>query len=273
MIVSYAYSPRGYAIQERSITIKRLAGNARFPLERVREARPATADDLRGSIRLWGNGGVFGYYGLFRTSKLGKCTWYLANRSHAVVVISDEKTVLFSPDDVDDFLAAIRAAAPIAEIPEGGPGRTVQSHGGRFWTGKWIGPVVAAVALGVVAFSLLYSPGPPAYTLTPDSLTIHDRLYPVTVSAAAVNIEDIRMVDIGTDTDWRPTERTNGFANSHYQAGWFRVAKGQKVRMYRADSTRLVLLPPKGDGAPVLLEVKEPERFVEAVRREWSGRS
>jgi hypothetical protein len=105
--------------------------------------------------------------------------------------------------------------------------------------------------------------------LTPEALTIYDRFYPVTLNAAAVDVEHIRIVDFGVDTDWRPTARTNGFANSHYRSGWYRVANGQKVRMYRADSRRLVLLPPKDDGAPVLLEVSQPERFVEQVRQQW----
>jgi hypothetical protein len=40
-----------------------------------------------------------------------------------------------------------------------------------------------------------------------------------------------------------------------------------------ADSKRLVLLPPRGDGAAVLLETKEPEKFVDEVRQKWSNRS
>jgi hypothetical protein len=40
--------------------------------------------------------------------------------------------------------------------------------------------------------------------------------------------------------------------------------------MYRAGGSRLVLLPPKGDGAAVLLETGEPEKFVAELRREWS---
>jgi hypothetical protein len=88
-----------------------------------------------------------------------------------------------------------------------------------------------------------------------------------------VDVERIRIVDFGVDADWRPTARTSGFANSHYQSGWFRVANGRKVRMYRAGGQRLVLLPPKGDGAALLLEVKEPEEFVGEVRREWANGS
>lgn len=274
VILSYAYSPRGYAILERSIAVQRLIGSVRIPLDGIREVRAAAADDFRGCIRLWGSGGMFGYYGLFRTSKLGKSTWYVTNRSHAVVVISDSKTALFSPDDRDGFIAAIRASAPVPQVTASAPYLdAMRSYGSGNVIGKLIGPAVGIVAIAFAALAMLYSPGPPSYTLTPEALTIHDRFYPVTVNAAAVDVEHIRIVDFGVDTDWRPTARTNGFANSHYRSGWFRVASGQKVRMYRTDSTRLVLLPPKGDGTAVLLETPAPEKFVADVRQKWSRRN
>ena len=89
--------------------IHRLAGPARFPLDDLREARPAAPGDFNGSIRLFGNGGLFGYYGLFRTAKLGKCTWYVTNRANSVVIVTGAKTAVFSPDDVPAFLSAISA--------------------------------------------------------------------------------------------------------------------------------------------------------------------
>jgi hypothetical protein len=260
--LAYAFSPRGYTVSEGAIVVRRLIGDVRFPLERVREARRADAGDLAGTIRLWGNGGMFGYYGLFRTSRLGRCWWYLTNRRNTVVVITEAKTALFSPDDVEGFLAAVRASAPTLVWPAGGPRRRSPA--------TWIGMGVVAVAVAAVAFGFLYAPGPPAYTLTPGALEIHDRFYPVTIGAAGVDVARIRIVDIATDTAWRPTARTNGFANSHYRSGWFRVANGQKVRLYRASGTRLVLLPPRGAGEPVLLEVDDPEMFVEDVRRTWA---
>jgi hypothetical protein len=113
IVVSYAYSPRGYVVADRSILVQRLAGQARIALDDVREVRPAAPDDFRRSIRLWASGGLFGYYGLFRTAKLGKSTWYVTNRKNSVVVITGAKTALFSPDDVDGFLNAIRAMAPV----------------------------------------------------------------------------------------------------------------------------------------------------------------
>jgi hypothetical protein len=126
------------------------------------------------------------------------------------------------------------------------------------------------VVLTIVALAFLYSPGPPSYTLTPNSLTINDRFYPVTLNAGSVDVEHIRVVDIRNDPEWRPTGRTNGFANSHYRSGWFRIANGQEARMYWATGSRLVLLPPKGTAVPVLMEASDPERFIEEVRQAWS---
>lgn len=262
VIGAYAWSPRGYTVSGGLIAVNRLIGTARVPLDGLREARAATKDDFRGCLRLFGNGGLFGYYGLFRTSKLGKSTWYVTNRGKAVVVITGEKTVLFSPDDVEGFIAAIGAPTP---------GLETQDAGSRI--GTLIGPAIGIAALAVVAFAFLYSPGPPSYTLTPESLTIHDRFYPVTLNRASVDVEHIRVIDLGVDTEWQPTERTNGFGNAHYASGWFRVASGKTIRMYRAGGARLVLLPPKGDGAAVLLETREPEKFLAEVREKWGSHS
>lgn len=266
VLLAYAYSPKRYVVSHRSVTVQRLAGNLVIPLDGAREARLATAVDFKGAIRLWGNGGLFGYYGLFRTSRLRKCSWYMTSRRNAVVVVTDQRTALFSPDDVQGFLAAIQANTRISAATQGNaPSDTAPGS----FTGILIGAAAASLVLAVVALSITYSPGLPSYTLTSASLTIHDRFYPVTVNAAAVDLDGVRVVDFAVDRDWRPVKRVNGFANSHYQSGWFEVASGQKIRMYRASGNRLVLLPPKRAGNAVLIEVEHPEEFVREIRRQW----
>ena len=260
VLMSLAWSTKGYAIVEGQIVIRRWIGDVRIPLESVREARAAGGGDLAGCIRLFGNGGLFGYYGLFQTTKLGRCNWYVTNRDRAVVLITDVKTLVVSPDDVEGFLGAIPRSAPDASW---------QAPTGSSNVGMWFGIGVAALVLAVVAFAFLYSPGPPRYTLTPQALTIHDRFYAVTLQAGAVDVEHIRVVDIAADPVWRPTARTNGFANSYYRSGQFRVAGGQIVRLYQASSARLVLLPPRGSGMPVLLETTDPQKLIADVRQAW----
>jgi hypothetical protein len=86
--------------------------------------------------------------------------------------------------------------------------------------------------------ALLYSPWPPPYTLTPDALTIHDRFYPYRGKL--------------------PIRSGSPAATRCGRTG--------------PDGKRLVLLPAKGNGAAVLLEVAQPEAFVNEVRREWLDR-
>ena len=119
LTLAYLYSPRSYEVSGRSILIKRLIGTVRIPLDNIRELRPGTADDFRKCFRLWANGGLFGYYGLFKTARLGKCTWYVTNRSHSVIVVTSEKTVVVSPSDVPGFLASVRSVVTVPETTEG----------------------------------------------------------------------------------------------------------------------------------------------------------
>ena len=167
IIVSYAYSPGGYTILNGRIAVKRLLGNVDVPLNYVREVRRAAADDFKGGIRLFGDGGLFGYYGLFQTSKLGKCTWYVTNRRNAVVVITGAKTYIFSPDDVDGFVAAVRpslvADSQSAEVSPGGRSSSFASQ-----LPKLIVAVIVAAGIAFGTFAVFYSPGLPSCTITPD---------------------------------------------------------------------------------------------------------
>lgn len=258
--LGYAFSPRGYFVSDDVIVVRRLIGSVRFPLADLREARRATPDDLRGCIRVFGSGGLFGYYGLFRTSALGTIPWYLTNRQN-MVLVRGLKTAMFSPDDVEGFLTAL--GKPTGDAPS--YQLSLQTSGMRLQIGLAV--LLGVVALGAVGFAVTYSPGPPAYTFDGNRLVIHDRFYPVTLNGADVDAANIRVVDIGAGSDWQPVARTNGFANAHYRSGWFRVRNGQKVRLYVESARGLVLLPPKGSGNAVLLEVSDPQSFVEAARR------
>ncbi len=268
LLAMFAYSARGYAVTEDVIVIRRWIGNIRIPLSAVREARPATTDDFRGSIRVWGSGGVFGYYGLFRTSRLGRCYWYLTDRQRSVVVRTAEKTYLVSPDNVAGFVAAVGAPAVLeARLPEG----QLKSGSGFGWV---LGMAIGGAVVALVALAFAYNPGPPGYTLTATRFTIHDRFYAVTLDTHAIDAAGVRVIDLASDPEWRPVRRTNGFANQHYQSGWFRLSNAKTVRLYRAGGTRLVLIPPKDPGGTfVLYQAADPDRFADELRRSLGAQS
>jgi hypothetical protein len=177
---------------------------------------------------------------------------------------------MLSPDDVNGFVAAIQEAAPIENAQQHEPdSRLMQSsHSGK-QRQKLSGVGIGILMIVPLMAFFLYSPGPPKYIITSEGLIIHDRFFPVTVKAADVDVEHIKVVDVGTDPHWRLTARTGGIGLLHYKVGWFRVAGGEKVRMYRTTSPRLVLFPPKGKAAPVLFEANQPETFIREVRQAW----
>lgn len=261
--LAFAYSPRGYVVSPDRVSVRRWIGPAFFPLRGVRQARPVAAGELRGTIRLWGSGGLFGYYGLFWSPGLGRSTWYVTNRKKMVLVAAEAKTAIFSPDDAGGFIRSLGSVAGVADVPLA---PVAPRRPGML---RWLPLALGAAALGLAALAFLYSPGPPELTLTRDRLEIHDRFYGVSLTRAEVDLAGVNVVDITPGSPWRPTARTNGFANSRYQSGWFRTANGRSVRLYRAGASRLVLIPLRTGGGAVLLQVAQPDEFVGRLRREW----
>lgn len=68
--LAYAFSPRSFEISDGAFRVKRLIGDVTFPLTSLRFVRDATPADFWGCVRLWGSGGLFGYYGLFWSKAL-----------------------------------------------------------------------------------------------------------------------------------------------------------------------------------------------------------
>jgi uncharacterized membrane protein YphA (DoxX/SURF4 family) len=266
LAAAFAWSPRGYSIADGFLSVHRLIGNLRIPLASIREVRIASPEELQGSLRIFGSGGLFGYYGNFRSPNLGKSTWFVTRYSHAVIVAASAGNFVLSPDDVDGFIAWTRPAgsAPPARFT---PAPSPAPHPGTAWIAAATITAVTALAIGI----LVYSPGLPEYTLTRGSLAIRDHFYPVTIGAKDIDLSQARVIDVASDPEWTPVARTKAFGNAHYHAGFFRVASGAEVRMYRGDSTKVVLLPSRNGDDPVLIETTEPARFLDELRRKWGS--
>jgi hypothetical protein len=224
-------------------------------------------------VRLWGSGGLFGYYGWFWSKALGKSRWYVTDRSKALVVADGHRIILVSPEDREGFIAAIGHADAGAPKQASGllPANSERASSGVMGAGI-VGATIGLASIGLVAAAMLYAPGRPPVDLTRDSLVIHSRLYGMTVPASSVDVANVRVVDLQLEPGWRPVSRTNGFGNPHYRAGNFRAANGRTVKLFTTGSERLVLLPPaREDGTPVLLDAADPDQFAARVRQEWSG--
>jgi len=58
-------------------------------------------------MRLFGSGGLFGYFGLFWNREFGTMTWYATRRDQAIMIItSSHKKLVITPDETDAFMQA-----------------------------------------------------------------------------------------------------------------------------------------------------------------------
>lgn len=126
---------------------------------------------------------------------------------------------------------------------------------------------VGIVVVVIIAIAGWYQSGPVKYKISSEGLAIHDGFYSDRLEAADIDLEHIQVVDLEKDARWRPASKISGVGTGQHRFGYWRVAGGEKVRLYQTGGERLVLLPRKDKATPILVEVKQPEAFVQELRR------
>jgi len=108
--LAFAFRPAGYAVTAEELIINRPLLNARIKRADIRRVAALPARDLSASIRLFGVGGLFGYYGNYTNTTLGRTTWYATRRDTPVLVeTTDNKKYILTPNDPAGFVGALAA--------------------------------------------------------------------------------------------------------------------------------------------------------------------
>lgn len=104
-----AFSVRGYSIVDGQVLVHRLGWATRFDLGALRSVEMAPGV-MTGSIRTFGNGGLFGFYGRFRNATLGSYKAYATKGENAVVLdVEGTGPVVITPDDPAAFVETVQA--------------------------------------------------------------------------------------------------------------------------------------------------------------------
>jgi hypothetical protein len=101
--ISALFMVRGYAVTPDEILVRRPLWSTRFERGRLQSAA-VDPEALRGSIRLFGNGGLFSFTGIFRSSKLGRYRAYVTDPRRSVILRFADRVVVISPADPDAFV-------------------------------------------------------------------------------------------------------------------------------------------------------------------------
>src|ERR1019366_6329610 len=104
--IAFAFRPINYSITNVKLIIHRLFMDARIDRSQIKSVQLLGKEKPGWSIRTFGVGGLFGYFGKFANAKLGSMTWYGTRRDRAVLVrtLGDNKIIL-TPNDPDKFVA------------------------------------------------------------------------------------------------------------------------------------------------------------------------
>lgn len=104
-----AFAVYGYTIQDDEILIHRTGWSYRLDVSELVRARAEPHATL-GSIRTFGNGGMYGFTGMFRNNILGSYRAWMTNSEDTVVLEFEDRTVVISPEDPVAFVEELHAA-------------------------------------------------------------------------------------------------------------------------------------------------------------------
>ncbi|HXZ52538.1 MAG TPA: PH domain-containing protein [Burkholderiales bacterium] len=99
---------RGYELAPGELRVRRLLWSTRVALAGPVDAR-ADAQAMTGSMRLFGNGGLFSFTGLFQSRTLGRYRAFVTDPARAVVLRTARRVVIVSPAEPQSFVEAVQA--------------------------------------------------------------------------------------------------------------------------------------------------------------------
>lgn len=100
------FTVRGYTLLPGAVLVHRLCWSTRLPLSGLELAR-FEPDAMCGSIRTFGNGGLFSFTGYFRNTTLGSYRAYVTDLRRTVVLRFSGRVVVLSPAGPEDFVAQL----------------------------------------------------------------------------------------------------------------------------------------------------------------------
>ena len=106
--LAFAFRPINYVVTEDEVIVRRPLLNAQIKRADISSVELVDKKKITGSIRTFGVGGLFGYYGSFANFTFGRMTWYATRRDRPVLIkMKDGKKFIFTPNDRDKFVAEL----------------------------------------------------------------------------------------------------------------------------------------------------------------------
>ena len=117
----YLFSPQGYVLNPDDLIIKRPLKDRSIKLSDIIETHAVVDTEMKYTLRTFGVGGLFGYYGKFYNPKFGSMTWYTTQRKNRIFIRTNkEEKIIITPDDIS-LLSRIQEELKKQAIMKSGP--------------------------------------------------------------------------------------------------------------------------------------------------------
>lgn len=105
-------TPRGYDVRDGKLFVRTLATKFSYDLRQLSDAYGARASKVfsPGTLRTFGVGGFFGYYGYFRNAALGGFLAFVTDKDKLVVLHFADKVLVVSPKEPERFVREIKGS-------------------------------------------------------------------------------------------------------------------------------------------------------------------
>lgn len=106
VLISPLFIVRGYLLEEGNLRVQRLGWFSTIDLRQLETVRH-DPEAMRGAWRLFGNGGLFCFAGLFRSKRLGNFRAFVTSAGNSVIIRTAQRTWVVSPSDPEALVTAI----------------------------------------------------------------------------------------------------------------------------------------------------------------------
>ena len=87
LLFCYLFAPQKYSIKGNEFIIHRPIFDKYFAIDSIKEIRQLDKSELKGMIRTFGVGGLFGSYGKFYNQTLGNVTMYATQNKNYIIIL------------------------------------------------------------------------------------------------------------------------------------------------------------------------------------------
>ncbi len=101
IIGSYLLSPKSYSLNSDSLVINKVIKTIIIPYKEIKKIHIIKPEEMNGTIRTFGNGGLFGYYGKFHNQTFGSMNFQTTQKENRLLIETNKNIkYIISPDDL-----------------------------------------------------------------------------------------------------------------------------------------------------------------------------